>query len=1068
MAGMDDYLDDTSYTGDSSEGGGQHMSLDDQGEGFYGRVTGNQDKKYGDHDATKAARQKNAAKGLLGGEKSALGGNGSGITEDGTNGARQGENNIASGNASDSATSSFKNKVTGAMGGKGKGKGKGKGGFKGMMRKAMPMILAAGGIGGFGAASFFGQLAMPFSLISQLQGNFDSISVSNFVRNRTLTKMQMHPETRSLNSDAHKYIKKHSKIFKLATGRQYDFSFSKKQIKRLAKKGIKVEKVGGSQVMKYKNPNGTTSEVYADRSVAESKGGVYIDDIYENDANFRESYYEGTKTWRQSLKAWFDKICHKFLERIGIRRNLYNKFIARNDTKANKDDFESTANKATGDGDYGAKAAGGGVSETEILDDDGKPTGKYNPPQTTESGSEKLGLRNGSDYATVQSRLEVVTDKIAHKMRNIQNKGKIITEFACIGAEVVNAVTLLIIATEAINIVKLASNLFEGIQKGEVDISQVTPLNNIAGSLTRKKKSGYEYQNGNPTIEEEGSAMEAEAVVSLYGNTRMDPEDNSLKTFNLTHSVKNILTALGTSITVYKGCLIAKLGNAIWSLVAEGVEILRDVAALITCIGGAAVTGGAACGPLLKRVAKKLAIALGWAFFFQQIGYLVSTYLLPFAASIFIRDLTKDIGGLDLGNALISGGHMYMGKNHQAGGGSATSKENYVAYLKEKEAYIADVTRYERGKRSPFDATSPYTFMGHLLSRSVPVLVGTSSIMGGMNSIMNVAGKAFSALMPGASAVAAATTAQEAADNTAANCPELDSVGAVGDAFCNPFRITDMSLVEEDPGEIVYQVCMMGKDKGFHNFENDDPDCKGEGEEDGKVPTINTKIGTGKSSSRLMEYIVYCGQRDSPLGMADMNIANSIHTPVGGAWAGHLAVIPFWGGVADIMKSTAIIDKIGYVTGDNCVAKEDPEDPDAKKEYTPYGQYAFTWSEAKYYQRFIEDQRYLEAAGLVDKSAVTVAIEKYYEENPLDQSREGILARMTGMTKEKVIATEEILDVMLWMANYNPKDFYPYKNEQPEEGQIAIEDDEIIDLEDYDIVDDSSWKYSFRMEYHIS
>ena len=57
---------------------------------FYGRVTSNQDKKFGDHDP-KEDRRKNAAKGLIGGEKSALGGNGSKITGDGPSGARQGE-----------------------------------------------------------------------------------------------------------------------------------------------------------------------------------------------------------------------------------------------------------------------------------------------------------------------------------------------------------------------------------------------------------------------------------------------------------------------------------------------------------------------------------------------------------------------------------------------------------------------------------------------------------------------------------------------------------------------------------------------------------------------------------------------------------------------------------------------------------------------------------------------------------------------------------------------------------------------------------------------------------------
>ena len=206
MAGMDDYLNGSSYTGDSSEGGGQHMSLDDGGEGFYGRVTGNQDKKFGDHDATKAAKQKEAAEGLKGGEKSALGGNGSKITGDGADGARQGENNITSG---------FKNSVTGESDSKSKrgltGKKKDKS-VKGRMKRILPALIAVGGVGGFGIASFFGQLAMPYSLVSQFQGNFDSIGTSNYVRSRNLMRWAMHPNTRAqFSPGVQDFIKKHGK-----------------------------------------------------------------------------------------------------------------------------------------------------------------------------------------------------------------------------------------------------------------------------------------------------------------------------------------------------------------------------------------------------------------------------------------------------------------------------------------------------------------------------------------------------------------------------------------------------------------------------------------------------------------------------------------------------------------------------------------------------------------------------------------------------------------------------------------------------------------------------------------
>lgn len=65
----------------------------------------------------------------------------------------------------------------------------------------------------------------------------------------------------------------------------------------------------------------------------------------------------------------------------------------------------------------------------------------------------------------------------------------------------------------------------------------------------------------------------------------------------------------------------------------------------------------------------------------------------------------------------------------------------------------------------------------------------------------------------------------------------------------------------------------------------------------------------------------------------------------------------------------------GWTTGENCV----------KFKY-------------KYHSRYIEDQRMLESTGLVEKNAVTAFLDKYYEEHPLDNSPEGILARYSGMT----------------------------------------------------------------------
>ena len=63
--------------------------------------------------------------------------------------------------------------------------------------------------------------------------------------------------------------------------------------------------------------------------------------------------------------------------------------------------------------------------------------------------------------------------------------------------------------------------------------------------------------------------------------------------------------------------------------------------------------------------------------------------------------------------------------------------------------------------------------------------------------------------------------------------------------------------------------------------------------------------------------------------------------------------------------------------------------------------------------------------GLVEKSSVTAFLDKYYEKHPLDNSYEGILARRSGLTKDKVIALLDYADKMVFLASYDPTNLLP-------------------------------------------
>ena len=94
------------------------------------------------------------------------------------------------------------------------------------------------------------------------------------------------------------------------------------------------------------------------------------------------------------------------------------------------------------------------------------------------------------------------------------------------------------------------------------------------------------------------------------------------------------------------------------------------------------------------------------------------------------------------------------------------------------------------------------------------------------------------------------------------------------------------------------------------------------------------------------------------------------------------------------------------------------------------------WEEQKYYQNFIEKNEWMDSAGLIKgKTPTYKTIARYYNENPLDQSYEGIIARYSGKSKEQVIAVLDLLDYAEFLAKYDPTDKYPLGPVEEEEIQ---------------------------------
>ena len=165
-----------------------------------------------------------------------------------------------------------------------------------------------------------------------------------------------------------------------------------------------------------------------------------------------------------------------------------------------------------------------------------------------------------------------------------------------------------------------------------------------------------------------------------------------------------------------------------------------------------------------------------------------------------------------------------------------------------------------------------------------------------------------------------------------------------------------------------------------------------------------------------------------------------------------LGAVPIVGDALDIFNNTEKLEYMGYITGKACVANNDGKDMGSK---------TAEWEDNKKYQRFIEDQRIAESAGLIEESAVTKFISEYYEKHPLDNSFEGILARYSGLTKDKVVATLDALEVLAFKEEYEPAGLYPYPVEDEGEKEYRIEDNDTI-VNDYYIAYTNNVVYDSR------
>ena len=791
------------------------------------------------------------------------------------------------------------------------------------------LLLAGGGI------IFASQSLMPFAIVNRFIEEFNSIGISSTLRADNILDYQLEyaggffslsEDQRTAFSENEIDVVDYTAGGKRSTALIFKTN-SNKDVPVVSKKVL--EKSSGSSIVSAIK---TSSSKYT--SLEEP---ISVEKAMEN-SKFKTNYTTASKTYRGGNSGWYDTLTNLTEARLSISRTRYSAWTSHVLKSGEKEAFRKLASsKRTTDrgiSDYGT------YSE---VDSDGN--------ETTNTNNGLIDSENLASATTVEGVRKALNSKIT-------SVAKVAATAGCAGVEIISAIQTVMSVQQAIQYLNLATGYFEATQKAQAGYGNDSPLHNYNMRLTE-----VDPETGK-------TAMNSAGIQSLFSGSTISSSDESVKVTNF--------ETLGSSLGELTGNIrmTAKAFEAC-SYVRMGVSAINFTTAILNFVP---ILGqGVAAIRIVAKVVAKLALGIAVG---EIVAFIVPKIVAQVAKNI-INDVATDCVGEDLGNALSSGANKYLGGNFQTGGGSGASKEKLVEYFHEKETVLAEEANYQRTIKNPLDTSSEYTFLGSIMYSLIPLATSTS--LGSLvKSFGGLITSSAAKLLPTASAVAETNLV-----NSVGDCPTLESAGMVGDAYCNPYYITDESTIKDTPLSIIEKIRSIDSNN-FITYNSN-----------GSVE-VNPDSNLGK-------YIKYCGQRNSSFGLADANIASDITQNSGSL----VANLPLVGDISQLISAASEAKNMPWISGSACSASS--ENP--------------LWEENKYYQRFAEDQRLLESAGVIEKSAQTAMLEDYYKNNPLDNSYEGIIARFSGMTKENVVATLEIIDGLEFLANYEPKGRLLFNNQ---------------------------------------
>lgn len=925
----------------------------------------------------------------------------------------------------------------------------GKAGAKSKIKKYAPMGIIVSAIMAVGSLMAGSQALMPTAIAELIIDKLNSVGISSTAASDVWLDAQLNYGVTL------EYVGTQEKGNLFAFSDEQKQSFEEQGIKvidtvgngpitkitaLLYKKYTEWIPVVGSHMLKYEGY--TESDLIS--AIREASGisnigrPIGVSEAMKDEEYFKFPYTAASKTWRGGVSGWFDTLMSDITEiKLNVRRNRWASFLAKQIRQTNAKFKEIAADSA-----LERTTAGTSASREEVdRGEDGIDVERTDDPDAIDS-------------TTSSSEVERILNSKAMKAAQAV-AGAI--DISCSVVNGLMTIYTLVSAYQNLQFLNLISGFLEAVDKVKAGDGDGSPVHEYSTNLVTVGDT-VDRNNGDGTeVVARKTAMESAGMAQLFTPTaKINTSDVSVQNVNIESILSNIGAFMGDvkTLTSYSAaCKTMSVGTAAFGLA-------TSIVSFIPLFGQ-----GVKIAEVLVKVLGKAAI--------QAAAMAVISLIIPVATraivNMLVRNAATEWFGEDLGNALISGANKYLGGNGSTGLQSPAGETKLAQYAGVRDTVIAEEARYQRAMRSPLDITSRHTFMGSMVYSLMP-LAYSGGVMSALSSLSSLAGNSIAALTPAAKAVS-----DENIFNSVGDCDVLESVGGVGDAFCNAYIVTDVSTITKDPvtsfrnayyaaGEYetwtwvcpTSGTCHWERTTSSYTAVRDGNDnivwpsratwntttgqmIKHGPDGDNQNGTNFISFGFNEEGtnvlgdSDLAKYLIYCGERTSQYGIQDGTIADKI---TGGGASSILNAIPVIGDLASLSNAIKERANSRFISGQACVANSD---------------YNEDWEpEFKYYQRYIENERLLENMYPNYTSPISRAYAAYHAENPIDTSFEGTLARFSGMTVEQVDYALALLDYYDYVANYDASERFAFGTpvvSEPSEGAIFYESETRIAME---------------------